>query len=42
MQELPGGMEEEVTRFLTEVHFGDFQSRSGLDTQTRELLTFAY
>ena len=40
MQELPGGMEEEVTRFLTEVHFGDFQSRSGLDTQTSELLTF--
>lgn len=40
MKDVPGGMGEKVARFLTEVHFGDFQSRSGLDTQTRELLTY--
>lgn len=40
MKEVPGGMGEKVARFLTEVHFGDFQTRSGLDTQTRELLTY--
>lgn len=40
MKDVPGGMGEKVARFLTEVHFGDFQTRSGLDTQTRELLTY--
>lgn len=40
MKNVPGGMGEKVARFLTEVHFGDFQTRSGLDTQTRELLTY--
>ncbi len=37
---LPGGMEETVARYLTEVHFGDFQTRKGLDLKTRELLTY--
>lgn len=40
MKDVLGGMGEKVARFLTEVHFGDFQTRSGLDTQTRELLTY--
>lgn len=40
MKDVPGGMGEKVARFLTEVHFGDFQTRSGLDTPTRELLTY--
>ena len=40
MKDVPGGMGEKVARFLTEVHFGDFQTRSGLDTQTRERLTY--
>lgn len=40
MKDVPGGMGEKVARFLAEVHFGDFQTRSGLDTQTRELLTY--
>lgn len=37
---LPEGMEETVARYLTEVHFGDLQTRTGLDLKTRELLTF--
>lgn len=37
---LPGGMEEVVARYLTEVHFGDFQTRGSLDLKTRELLTY--
>ena len=40
LKDVPSGMGEDVARFLTEVHFGDFQTRSGLDTQTRELLTY--
>lgn len=40
LKNVPDGMGEKVARFLTEVHFGDFQTRSGLDTQTRELLTY--
>lgn len=40
LKDVPGGMGEKVARFLTEVHFGDFQTRSGLDTQIRELLTY--
>ena len=40
LKDVPGGMGADVARFLTEVHFGDFQTRSGLNTQTRELLTF--
>lgn len=35
---LPDDMGEEAARLLTEVCFGDFYARSGLDTKTRELL----
>ncbi len=35
---LPDDMGAEVSRFLTEVCFGDFYSREGLDLKTRELL----
>lgn len=38
MNPLPDGMGEDVARFLTEVCFGDFYTRSGLDVKTRELL----
>lgn len=36
---LPGDFAEAVPRFLTELCFGDFTSRSGLDSKTRELLS---
>lgn len=39
LQPLPLGMGEAVADFLTEVCFGDFYTRSGLDLQTRELLS---
>lgn len=35
---LPDNMGEEAARLLTEVCFGDFYTRAGLDTKTRELL----
>lgn len=35
---LPDNMGDEVARLLTEVAFGDFYTRSGLDIKTRELL----
>lgn len=35
---LPDNMGEETARLLTEVCFGDFYTRAGLDTKTRELL----
>jgi 4-carboxymuconolactone decarboxylase len=38
MKDLPGGMGEDVPRFLTELCFGDFYTRNGLDIKTRELL----
>lgn len=38
MQGLPENMEEDVARFLTEVCFGDFYTREGLEPKTRELL----
>ncbi len=38
MEGLPKNMGEDVSRFLTEVCFGDFYTRSGLDMKTRELL----
>ncbi len=38
MEGLPGNMGEDVARFLTEVGFGDFYTRAGLDMKTRELL----
>lgn len=40
MKELPAEMGTEVARFLTEVYFGDFYTRNGLDLKTRELLSF--
>ena len=36
---LPGEFARAVPRFLTELCFGDFVTRTGLDTATRELLT---
>ena len=36
---LPKPFDEAVPRFLTELCFGDFNTRSGLDGKTRELLT---
>ena len=36
---LPDEMNESLPRFLTEVGFGDFYTRSGLDIKTRELLS---
>ncbi|MEX2594681.1 MAG: carboxymuconolactone decarboxylase family protein [Anditalea sp.] len=38
MKPLPGNFKEDVPRFLTEVAFGDFYTRAGLDIKTRELL----
>ena len=36
---LPGDFAQAVPRFLTELCFGDFDTHSGLDGKTRELLT---
>ena len=36
----PGGMGNDVSRFLTEYCFGDIYTRNGLDVQTRELLIY--
>ena len=36
---LPGDFAAAVPRFLTELCFGDFYTRTGLDSKTRELLT---
>ena len=36
---LPKPFDEAVPRFLTELCFGDFYTRTGLDCKTRELLT---
>lgn len=38
---LPDNMGSDVARFLTEVCFGDYYTREGLDLKTRELLTIA-
>lgn len=38
-KELPDGMNEALPRFLTEMCFGDFYTRGGLDVKTRELLS---
>lgn len=38
MKTVPGGMGDDMARFLTEVNFGDFYTRKGLDVKTRELL----
>ena len=36
---LPGEFAQAVPRFLAELYFGDFKTRTGLDGKTRELLT---
>ena len=41
MQGLPDDMGNNVARFLTEVCFGDFYTRKGLDVKKRELMTIA-
>ena len=41
MKGLPQNMGDEAARFLTEVCFGDFYTRKGLDIKTRELLSLA-
>ncbi len=41
MEGLPDDMGTDVARFLTEVCFGDFYTREGLDIKTRELLFIA-
>ena len=38
MMDLPDEFAKSLPKFLTEVCFGDFSTRSGLDTKTRELL----
>ena len=40
-KKLPDNMGDDVARFLTEVCFGDFYTREGLELKTRELLTIA-
>lgn len=37
---VPGGMGDDVARFLTEFCFGDLYTRGGLDIKTRELLIY--
>lgn len=39
LQTLPDGMNEALPRLLTEMCFGDFYTRDGLDVKTRELLS---
>ena len=41
MKGLPDNLGDEAARFLTEVCFGDFYTRQGLDIKTRELLALA-
>ena len=38
--DVPGGMGEDVARFLTEYYFGEICTRGGLDLKTRELLVY--
>ena len=38
---LPDDMGDEVARLLTEICFGDFYTREGLDVKTRELVTIS-
>jgi len=41
LSRLPDNMGDEAARLLTEVCFGDFYTRKGLDLKTRELLTIS-
>lgn len=38
--DVPGGMGEDVARFLTDYYFGEICTRGGLDMKTRELLVY--
>lgn len=38
--DVPGGMGEDVARFLTDYCFGEIYTRNGLDLKTRELLIY--
>lgn len=38
LKDLPDNMGDDVAKFLTEVCFGDFYTRDGLDLKTRELI----
>lgn len=38
MKDLPAGLDADIPRFLTEMCFGDFYTRKGLDVPKRELL----
>ncbi|WP_295812450.1 carboxymuconolactone decarboxylase family protein [uncultured Apibacter sp.] len=40
MSKVPGGIGEKVAQFLTEVYFGDFYTRKGLNLPLRELLNY--
>jgi 4-carboxymuconolactone decarboxylase len=40
MKDLPGGFGEIIPRLLTEMGFGDFYTRDGLDIKTRELTIY--
>jgi 4-carboxymuconolactone decarboxylase len=40
MKDLPGELAEAIPKILTESCFGDFYTRGGLDTKTRELMIF--
>ena len=40
MKDLPGGLGEAIPTLLTELCFGDFYTREGLDLKTRELMIF--
>ena len=40
MKDLPGEFAEAIPTFLTEICFGDFYTREGLDIKTRELTIF--
>lgn len=40
MKNVPGGLGNEIERFLTEYCFGDIYTRNGLDIKTRELLAY--
>jgi 4-carboxymuconolactone decarboxylase len=40
MQDLPGGLGNDIPTLLTESCFGDFYTRKGLDIKTRELMIF--
>jgi 4-carboxymuconolactone decarboxylase len=40
MKDLPGEFAEAIPKILTESCFGDFYTRGGLDTKTRELMIF--